>query len=108
MTTKYTFKQEYKPDFNPYGTSVPSTVTMEIDGDVNLTQLLERFEEFLKGSGFHFDGHLDFVFDDCNDTLTGGYDDNMSVTLDFPDGTSETVTTDTKHSSYYYDTDRNK
>lgn len=105
MGTKYTFKQEFTPDFNPYGASVPSTITMELDGDLNLSQLLERFEEFLRGAGFQTQGYLDFVQDE-----TEFNDDNMSVTLDFPDGTTETVTvkTDIEHSGFYYDTDRNK
>jgi hypothetical protein len=54
---------------------------MEINGDLNLAQLLERFEDFLKGSGFGFEGHLDFVVDD-----------------------PEPV----QHSGFYFDEDRNK
>ena len=64
MTTKYTFKQEY-PGYSGFATSTPpSTVTMEINGELSLPQVLERFEEFLRGAGFHFDGHLDFVNDE--------------------------------------------
>jgi hypothetical protein len=54
---------------------------MEVAGDLNLAQLLEKFEDFLKGSGFSFDGHLDFVVDE-------------------PDPV--------QHSDFYFDLDRNK
>ena len=81
VTTKYTFKQEYTGFSGLSYSSPPSTVTMEINGDLNLAQLLERFEDFLKGSGFGFEGHLDFVVDE-------------------PDPV--------QHSGFYFDEDRNK
>ncbi len=98
MTTKYTFKQEYGGfDVHHYG-SPPSTVTMEISGDLNLTQMLERFEDFLRGCGFGFEGHLDFV-NDYDDTLTSESDGNNFV---IP--TDDTI----EHSGFYFDADRNK
>jgi hypothetical protein len=33
---------------------------------VYLDDIIERFESFLKGSGFHFKGHLQIVSDDEN------------------------------------------
>ena len=29
-----------------------------------MTEVLENFEDFLRGCGFNFDGHLDFVEDE--------------------------------------------
>jgi hypothetical protein len=104
--TKYTFKQEFTPEFNPYNSANASTISMELHGDLNLTQILERFEEFLRGSGFYFDGHLDFVHDDT-ESHDDFAEDNMNMTLSFPDGTEETVNI-APHSDYYYDTNRNK
>jgi hypothetical protein len=34
--------------------------------EVYLDDIIERFESFLKGSGFHFKGHLQIVSDDEN------------------------------------------
>ena len=43
-----------------------SKLTLEFDGS-NLSEVLPRFEDFLRGSGFVFDGYLDFItFDDCD------------------------------------------
>jgi hypothetical protein len=33
---------------------------------IYLDDIIERFESFLKGSGFHFKGHLQIVSDDEN------------------------------------------
>lgn len=100
MTTKYTFKQEYS-GFKVHDIGhPPTTVSMEIEGDLSLPQILERFEDFLRGAGFRFDGYLDFVQDD---------EPNNEFTMEFPDGTQETITINgEQHSDFYYDTDRNK
>lgn len=121
MTTKYTFKQEYEGFTSLNTSSPPSSLTMELNGDLNLTQILERFEEFLRGAGFHFEGYLDFVQDESDEkkdiVLDSSYPDgdgywngdNMgTMTLSFPDGTEEIVTKTTAHSDYFYDFDRNK
>lgn len=111
MTTKYTFKQEYT-GFSGLSESVPpSTITMEINGDVSLTQVLERFEEFLRGAGFHFDGHLDFI---TEEEFTGDGHDGMGSTVDtfFINtdnmGSTTSITMPEEHSTYYYDYSRNK
>ena len=39
------------------------TITSELDDVETLPQLLEAFEQFLRGCGFHFDGHIDIVND---------------------------------------------
>lgn len=36
-------------------------VSVKLDGDANLSDLLDEFEAFLKGCGYEFDGALDFV-----------------------------------------------
>jgi hypothetical protein len=115
MTNRMIFTQEYDGWSSLNESCPPSTVTMELRGDVSLPVILENLERFLKGCGYHFDGHLDFVeedsFDSPLDSISGGdgywNDDNMGMTLSFPDGTEETVTMD-DHSKYYYDSNRNK
>ena len=53
---KYIFKQ-----IDIY---TPSEITMEFNADT-LPAILEQFEMFLRGSGFQFNGNLDFVsYDD--------------------------------------------
>jgi hypothetical protein len=37
--------------------------TTEISADL-LPRVVEEFENFLRGCGYHFDGHLDFVDDE--------------------------------------------
>jgi hypothetical protein len=121
VTTKYTFKQEY-PGFVGFSDSAPpSTITMEINGELSLTQVLERFEEFLRGAGFHFDGHLDFVDDDSNNLPPNYADYEVNVDVDPNTGLDNTfffntdnmgsttsITMPEEHSTYYYDYSRNK
>ena len=45
----------------------PVEITVEIPGEVTLTQMLYNFESYLKAVGFIFDGHLEVVPE-------GGYD----------------------------------
>lgn len=41
---------------------------VQIESDsITLPDLLEDFEEFLRGAGFHFDGHLDIVNDEIKE-----------------------------------------
>ena len=49
---KYIFKQ--------VDTYTPSETTVEFTADA-LSTILEQFEMFLRGSGFQFNGNLDFV-----------------------------------------------
>jgi hypothetical protein len=81
---------------------------MEVNGELTLTQVLERFEEFLRGAGFHFDGHLDFV----NDEVTPEPDTNTFYvnTEAWSDcsSTTSTMSLPEEHSTYYYDHSRNK
>jgi len=52
MATKYTFV--CNDDF------ARSKVTIEVETN-SLTELIAMFEDFLRASRFHFDGHLDLV-----------------------------------------------
>ena len=54
---KYIFKQID----NISGRSAETTVEFSAD---SLPDILEHFEMFLRGSGFHFSGNLDFVSDE--------------------------------------------
>jgi hypothetical protein len=137
MANKMIFKQEYEGWSSMHGSAPPSTVTMELSGDLSLTDVLERFQDFLKGCGYHFDGTLDIVYDEV-DEIT---DDLDNLDSSYPDGVdywntdnmntsfgaaSETFTVsdnidlgnvnldiklsadDNLHSAYYWDTERNK
>lgn len=73
-----------------------SKITLERSGDSVLPEVLESFEFFLKGAGFHFDGYLDFVQDDIFSTASdydeptdyGAGQPSHSINLD------TTITTD--------------
>ena len=52
---KYTFNETYMEEFSPVD------ITMEVPGEVTLTQMLYNFERYLQACGFVFDGKLDFV-----------------------------------------------
>lgn len=54
MKTTFTSTSEYK-----------NKETIEVTTDaIVLTDILESFEKFLRGSGFVFDGHIDIVEED--------------------------------------------
>jgi hypothetical protein len=53
---KFTFTSE----FIGFG-SPKNTMEFEVD---QLGDVVSYFEQFLRGAGYHFDGHLDFVYDD--------------------------------------------
>ena len=55
---KYIFKQ-----IDDY---TPSTTTVKFDAD-SLDTIMQQFQFFLKGSGFHFDGIIDVVPTDETD-----------------------------------------
>lgn len=42
-------------------------ISMRIDPQSSLSDVLESFERFLKACGYCFDGHLDIVNDDIDD-----------------------------------------
>jgi hypothetical protein len=116
VTTKFTFKQEY-PGFSGMNySSPPATVSVEVSGDLSVQQLLEKFEDFLRGAGYVFNGHI--VIEEEEDTPSvsfgGSMDDNVtfftddSINLTGAAAGETYVVTDSEHSSFYYDTERNK
>ena len=72
-----------------------STVEHSIRGDASLDEVIEAFEMFLKGAGYHLrDGqHIGYEYDE-EDYV----DPAMNQWYDRMDG----------HSKYYWDTERNK
>ena len=56
---KYIFKK-LKDENNDFDTT---TVELTVESE-NLGDVVEAFEEFLRGSGFHPRGSLDFIEDD--------------------------------------------
>ena len=63
--SRYTFKCEHFDYNNPFNPEerISSTITQEFNAE-SLSDVLENFEMFLRGSGFHFDGQLDIVKED--------------------------------------------
>lgn len=57
-----------------YGPKSKVVYTFETDSLVNV---LENVEQFLRGSGFYFDGHLDFVNDDFDIKIDDSHYDNL-------------------------------
>ena len=80
------------------GNETRNNVTFTFHAD-SLMQLLEKYQDFLKGCGFVFQGQLDIVPDE----EFYGYreDDYEEVNL-------ELIDLPEQHSEYYYDTERNK
>jgi hypothetical protein len=62
--SKFTFIKE--PDPDNWLTEGESTLTVTFS-QISLENIVSEFEYFLKGAGFHFEGHLDFVPDDVFD-----------------------------------------
>ena len=54
--SKFTFIRESDPD--DWETESLSTISVTFT-DFRLQRMLEEFENFLRASGFHFDGHLE-------------------------------------------------
>jgi hypothetical protein len=72
--------------------------TLEFSEDY-LPDILTYFEEFLKGCGFNFDGHLEFVNDEDEINIEGTENSEISII---------SITGDMIHSDHYYDYSRNK
>ena len=50
--------------------------TMEFEVD-HIGDVVMYFEQFLRGAGYHFDGHLDFVYDEEEEQCCGGCEDKQ-------------------------------
>jgi hypothetical protein len=91
---KFTFICEDDP--MPFSESIVTKRTVEFDA-VHINDVVAEFELFLRGAGFNPSGTLDFVSED-EYYGTGG-----------PEWQTEEFVTPTEgHSSYYFDTERNK
>ena len=95
---KIKFVQEYED-----GQSVVHTIR----GDASLDDVLEAFEYFLKGAGYHLkEGqHIGYEYDEEESEYQ--VRKVMYDAMDGMAGSSSTVDT-VGHSEYYWDTERNK
>ena len=77
----------------------------EIRGDASLDEVIESFEQFLKGAGYHLkDGqHIGYEYDedDSEYQMRKEMYDSMDVVG------SSTIVDTVEHSKYYWDTERN-
>jgi hypothetical protein len=87
---KYQFKYI---ETDLYGKENGKTMVMEFSADA-LSDILENFEYFLRGSGFLIDGTIDIIGEESYEG------DEYSINL--------TNEEETAHSKYYYDYDRNR
>lgn len=74
--SKYTFVCEYT---DLMGKLDGNKVTHEVSQE-SLMSVVESFEQFLRGVGFYFDGHLDIVEDEIHTTDTTAYDEEHEWT----------------------------
>ncbi len=59
--SKYTFTSDWVPDQLDRSNRAVK-VTHEFEADT-IEEVCAQFEDFLRGAGFHFDGHLDIIDD---------------------------------------------
>lgn len=59
--SKYTFTSNFVPDSLDRSNSAVK-ITHEFEADT-IEEICSQFEDFLRGAGFHFDGHLEIVDD---------------------------------------------
>ena len=68
--TTFTYETEYsdKPIIGHCGT--PRKMTVELAGDLSLPELIEQFENFIRGIGYipPDNAHLDYVDNDTEET----------------------------------------
>jgi len=70
--SKFTFIKE--PDPDNWLQEGDSTLTVTFS-QISLENIVSEFEYFLKGAGFHFEGHLDFVPEDVFECVGDDLDD---------------------------------
>jgi hypothetical protein len=67
MNAKHQFKYTSEETFDEIS---PVEITVDIPGEVTISQMLYNFESYLKACGFVFDGRLEIVPEDlCADTI---------------------------------------
>lgn len=64
---KFTFVCEHQ---NIFDGGTESKVTMEFD-EIQMSEVIEQFQDFLRGCGFYFDGRIEHV-EDTEETGCGG------------------------------------
>jgi len=70
MNIKYKFVLEEELDNDPCCYSPGREIVHVHTGELTLSDQLERFEEWLRGVGYIFDGHLEII-EDMNDSCGG-------------------------------------
>jgi hypothetical protein len=69
MKSKITliYENEYTNDFSGH-CGTPRKMTVELTGDITITELLQQFEYFIKGIGYFppENAHLDYVDNDTD------------------------------------------
>jgi len=92
--TKYTFIAEHNDIYgNPSGHKVSTEFTAD-----HISTVLENFDLFLRGVGFYPQGTLDYIpEEEYNGTGPEWHNEEF-----------ETPNIDGVHSSFYFDTERNK
>ena len=78
----------------------------EIRGDATLDEVIDAFEQFLKGAGYHLkDGqHIGYEYDEDDSEYQSRKEMYDSMAVAGPYSIVDTV----EHSKYYWDTERNK
>ena len=96
---KYEFKC-FETDV--FGQETNNMISTSFHADT-LDSVLEKFEYFLKGNGFHFDGRIDIVKEDDPDLET------FKINIDNDSDTSfGDRGPNLEHSPFYYDVNRNR
>lgn len=94
--TKYTFIAEHDDIYgNPSGHKVSTEFTAD-----HISTVIENFDLFLRGVGFYPQGTLDYIPEEEYD----GYDKEP----EWHNEDFDTPNIDGVHSSFYFDTERNK
>lgn len=85
----YSFNHSYVGDFD---SGIPAkNIDHTIDADdLSLDELIPAFEDFLRGCGYVFDGHLEIVNNEADSF--NDFDANQAK-LSLPEETAETETT---------------
>lgn len=86
MTNKITFTHT-----SNYVGQPETNLTMELKGDLSLSEVLENFAQFLRGAGYYFDGYVDIVNDDEPDYDSDNEPDTDPFFVNFDDSDSNVV-----------------
>ena len=86
----YTFTKEDEGYSGSYSYVPPKTITHTVEADdADLYQLCAAFEDFLRGCGYVFDGHIEVVEDETDESAVAqGDSDDDTATFD-PNGSDQ-------------------